>query len=151
MQPSGVRELSALLSAGAVTEFDKALLRSIHWFALAHQQRHRTTRVLALTTALETMLSRQKGSGLIATTVAEGVAFVSGSNYAERKEIKGQVLELYDIRSNISDGSVAEVTLADLQRLTVLTRDFLYQMVWSRREMKSRADLAAWIEQRRLS
>jgi len=148
---SGIEVLCRLLSSDSNTEFDKALLRSVHWFALAHQQTNRATRVLALTAALETLLTKPKGSGHIASTVAEGVAFTLRPDYPERKLIKKSVLALYGTRNNISHGSSTDVMVDDLRKLSILTREFLYQMIFARDLFKARQDVADWIEQKRLS
>jgi hypothetical protein len=48
------------------------------------------------------MLPKPKDGGLVAATVAEGVAFVLGSNYAEREPIRDQVIELGIIMPGIN-------------------------------------------------
>jgi hypothetical protein len=147
---SGWLRLSEILRSEKRSEFHKSLLASVHWFAHAQQQLDRPTRILALITALETMLNR-KDSGPIANTVAEGVAFLLATDLVTRKAVKSQVARLYGLRNKISHGSHGEILQEDLKRLSVLARDFIYQLVWFEEQFSTRAELAEWIETQRLS
>jgi hypothetical protein len=96
------------------------------------------------------MLNR-KDSGPIANTVAEGVAFLLATDLVTRKAVKSQVARLYGLRNKISHGSHGEILQEDLKRLSVLARDFIYQLVWFEEQFSTRAELAEWIETQRLS
>jgi hypothetical protein len=83
--------------------------------------------------------------------VAESVAFALADTLAERRAIKKRVVELYGLRSRISHGHTVQVPWTELLELTQITQDFLYQMVWTHGEFKTKTDLMEWIETKRLT
>ncbi|MEL6401631.1 MAG: hypothetical protein AAFR26_21530, partial [Cyanobacteria bacterium J06626_4] len=104
LEDSGANKVVSILNSGsAISDFEKAILRAVHWFSLSEKQRSNENKLLALVTCLETFLTSEHGNP-IRNTVAEGSALVLASTLENRKYIKHRINEFYKQRSSISHG-----------------------------------------------
>lgn len=152
MEAIGVFKIANLLKKpfNTLTDMEKTLLRSIHWFAIYQAQFENENKLLCLITCLETLFTPQ-GRDPIGTAIAEAVAFINSDTLAERKKIKKTVKEMYSLRSAISHGGYKAVSDTELDELLVVTRTLMLRMIARYDEFKSRGDLLNWIEEKKLS
>lgn len=102
LEASGSNKVVDILNLGnSISDFEKAILRAIHWFSFAEKQAGYENKVLALITCLETFLTSEYGSP-IRNTVAEGCAIFLESTLESRKYIKQRIKKFYKQRNSIS-------------------------------------------------
>jgi hypothetical protein len=145
-------ELSEVLtkSHDQVNEFEKILLRGIHWFACSQTQVERENKILNLTTCLEVFFTPEERDP-ISNSIAEGVALVLGKDLIERKHLKKRVKDLYSLRSKISHGKHKTVLDQDMIDLQGIAMSLLIKMTEWRKDFFSLSDLMNWLEERKLS
>lgn len=148
----GVSRLSELLRKPrtSLTGFEKALLRSVHWFASAYGQEEPENALLNLITSLEVLFTPRDRSP-IATSVAESAALVFGEDLESRLEIKRLVLARYNDRNKISHGGRLAVEESEVEQLMAVVGEVLVRMVERLDEFRSREAIAEWLEHVRLS
>ncbi len=104
--------ISDMLREGrALTDFETAIVRGVHWLGNASVQLERSNVLLNLTTVLETFLAPDSGDR-ISRTIAEGVALVLADGWEQRKRLRDKVRKLYDKRSVLSHGGLRKYWLA---------------------------------------
>jgi hypothetical protein len=145
-------EVVNILNMGnASSDFEKAILRAIHWFSLAEKQPGNENKILALITCLETFLTSEYGNP-IRNTVAEGSAIILEKTLDSRKYIKQRINEFYKQRSSISHGGGSKNILdSDIAELKKLVQLFIQNMIKRRSEFKARKDVLEWIDDQKLS
>jgi hypothetical protein len=148
----GLDTVSQLLnkSASALTDIERALLRSIHWFANAQIQGEAENRLLSTITCFEAMLTPDDNDP-ISNAIAEGAAIILGTNSESMKDIKKFIKLCYRKRSGVSHGGAKTVLNEELERLTILAGEFLTVMIRRKDEFGSRKDVFDWIETRKFS
>lgn len=132
MRKAGVFVLSDLCEESEGSQglpdksFHRALLQVLHWADISLDQPDNSSRMLALTVALETLFSY--GSSHVKSAVAEGTAMVISRDVAERKRISARIGKLYDKRSDVAHGRFASTpSFSDVRemenyvRLTIST------------------------------
>ena len=103
MEKLGIFAISEIMKKGKPTNFEDAVLRSVHWFSSAIQQPEIENAFLCLIIALETVFKAEPGNP-IANSVAEGVALLLSSDLEPRKRLKKTMKEYYGMRSGVSHG-----------------------------------------------
>ncbi len=96
-----------------VSEFEKAVIRAVHWFSNYQFQFESENKLLSLITALESLLTPKDGNP-IGTAIAEAVAIICSDELAARKRIKARFKDLYRNRSAVSHGGHKSVMDSDL-------------------------------------
>jgi hypothetical protein len=132
-----------------VNEFEKLLLRGIHWFARSQTQVEVENEFLNLTTCLEVFFTSEGGDP-ISNSIAEGVAFTLGKELAERKRLKRRVKKLYGLRSKVSHGGHSSILARDIIDLKSIAMSLLVKMVEWSKDFSSQKDLVNWIEEQKL-
>jgi hypothetical protein len=152
MRSIGVFEVAALLnkSASELTDYEKALVRGLHWAANAQTQVEPENELLNLVTALETYFTPRDRDPVTAA-IAEGVAFLLGKTKMERIALKKDTRVLYGRRSAVSHGGQTAVEPTDLFRLTEIARDVTKRLIEQRSEFTSRNDLLDWVEDKKMA
>lgn len=152
LKQTGANEVVDILNLGSViSDFEKAILRAIHWFSLAEKQSANENKLLALITCLETFLTSEFGNP-ISNTVAEGSAIILENNLANRKYVKQRIKEFYTHRSSISHGAGSKKILdSDIIELKKLVQSFIQNMIKRRNNFKTRKDVLEWIDDQKLS
>jgi hypothetical protein len=147
-----VFELSGILRKpnNELNEFEKSLLRGLHWFAGSQTQVEIENEFLNLTTCLEVFFT-PKGRDPISNSIAEGVALVLSKDLIERKNLKRRVKELYGYRSKVSHGKHISILNKDLDDLKQISMFLLVKMVERKEEFASIEDLINWLEEQKLS
>jgi hypothetical protein len=133
-----------------VNDFEKTLLRGIHWFASSQTQIEMENEFLNLTTCLEVFFTPEGGDP-ISNSVAEGVAFILGKDLATRKRLKHRVKKLYGYRSRISHGGHTDILNQDLFDLKHIAMNLLIKMIEWREKFVSRKELIDHLEYQKLS
>jgi hypothetical protein len=148
----GVFEVSDILRKPYedLNDFEKTLLRGIHWFADSQTQVKIENEFLNLVTCLEVFFTPDKGDP-ISSSIAEGTALLLGEDLKERKRIKRRVKELYSLRSQVSHGGHSSILNKDVVDLKFIAMKLLVKMIEWRETFKSRRNLIDWLEDKRLS
>jgi hypothetical protein len=152
MKKIGVFALSELLqkSGTSLSDFEKALLSSVHWFSTAQLQPEIESGYLALITSIEVLLAPRDGSP-IATSIAEALALLLGDNLEDRRYIKRYFKELYSKRSAVSHGGDKAILDTDYKSLVHFAMQLIQRLITRRIEFASRGDLLTHIEDLKLS
>lgn len=147
MRKIGFDIVSQLLSksASALTDIERALLRSIHWFANAQIQGEAENRLLSIITCFEAMLTPDDNDP-IAAAIADGVARIVGGDVDSRVSIKKLIKSYYKKRSAVSHGGAKAILDEELEQLTNLAGQFLTLMIHRKDEFITRKDFLDWIE-----
>ncbi len=151
LEGRGIGRLSLLLRKpySEVSDFEKSLLRSIHWFADCQFQFERENKLLSLITSIETLLTPRDGNP-IGTAIAEAVALICATDLKDRKRVKSRVKELYKQRSAVSHGGHKAAMDSDLAELLALVQKLVLWMIGRLGQFKSTKDLFEWIEDQKL-
>ncbi len=139
---------------GKMTDFEKTLLRGIHWFAISQAQFDKENEFLNLMTCLETFLT-SSGAALIspslANQVAEGAARLLTTELENRKALKKRIQSLYGIRSGVSHGGQKAILETDLEDLRNIAKELIFQMIERKDEFPTHKALLKWLDERRLA
>jgi hypothetical protein len=148
----GVFEVSDILRKPYedLNEFEKMLLRGIHWFADSQTQVKIENEFLNLVTCLEVFFTPDNGDP-ISNSIAEGTALLLGEDLKERKHLKSRVKDLYRHRSKVSHGGHSSILNKDVVDLKSIAMKLLVKMIKWRETFKSRKNLIDWLEDQRLS
>jgi hypothetical protein len=151
MDGIGVLAISGILqkSIHALTDFEKTLLRAIHWFANYQTQFENENRLLCLITCLETFFTPKDGNP-IGTAIAEAVALFTSDELAARKKIKRRVKDMYQLRSSVSHGGHTAVLDSQLREILEISRMLMERMIARREEFSDRDAVLTWVEEQKL-
>lgn len=152
MEILGVFKLSKILQKPepALSDLERVLLRSVHWFSSAQTQPEVENQFLSLTTAIETLLTPRDGNP-IGTAIAEGVAFLLAEGVDNRRAIVKRVKDLYRLRSALSHGGKKSILSDDVSTLTNIASSLIVRVIALAEELRSQKELLTWIEERRLT
>lgn len=131
------------------TDFEKIMLRAVHWFANAQIEQERENELLSLVTCLETFLTPKDGNP-IGTAIAEGTALLLEEDLEPRKHMKKRVKELYNMRSGVSHGGEKAIPDAKLEELRDITKRFVEKMIGMVDNFESQKALLQHIEDKKL-
>ncbi len=148
---SGAYEVLDILKIGnSINQFEKSILKAIHWFSLSEQQIEKQNKVLMLITCLETFLTQETGYP-IRLTVAEGTAMIIRDNLDDRKKLKKRINYFYKQRSSLSHGGSSNKILnSEIKELKGYVFSFIKTMIERRIEFKTCNELMDWLEDQRL-
>jgi Apea-like HEPN len=110
------------------SDFEKVLLRGVHWFANAQIQTERESELLNLITCLETFLT-PKDNNPIGTAIAEGTALLLEATLPDRKRMKRRVQQLYRLRSAVSHGGEKAIADSDIGDLREIAKRIMSKMI----------------------
>lgn len=152
LEDSGANEIVNILNMGSeISDFEKAVLRAVHWFSLAEKQLGNENKLLALITCLETFLTSEYGNS-IRNTVAEGSAIILANTLESRKYVKQRINEFYKQRSSISHGGGSKNILdSDIAELKELVQSFIQAMIKRKNEFQTRKNVLEWLDDQKLS
>jgi len=149
MKALGVFDVAKLLKKSTHGIFENLLLAGIHMFANAQNEVKIEYELLNLITCLEIFFT-QEGGAPIRATVADGVAFVAGSNLEERKTIKKKINNFYQKRSSFSHSGGTDITIKELVELYSIVSNLLVKLIVrikpGANSFSSKKDLTRWIE-----
>lgn len=149
----GVFKVAEILERadGKRTDFERTLLRAIHWFADALRQRDKENSFLSLMICLECFYTPKDAQQPIMATVAESAALVLGSNLEERKRLKKDVQTLYGIRSAITHGRRIMSASDHLYALQSIASRTIAHLTARAMEFTGTDGLLAWLEEMKFS
>lgn len=150
MEETGAFKLSDILAKPEkqLTDFEKTLLRTLHWFSSSLTQPEIENQLLNMITCLETLLTPRDGNP-IGTAIAEGVAILIRTGVENRKILKKKVQEIYRLRSAVSHGGKKEIFESDVKELREISRTLIMTMIKRKDEFKSQKELLNWIEEQK--
>lgn len=151
MEEIGAFKLSDIIAKPEkqLTDFEKTLLRALHWFSSSLTQHEIENQLLNMITCLETLLT-PRGSNPIGTAIAEGVAILIRTGVENRIILKKKVQEIYRLRSAISHGGKKEIFESDVKELREISKTLIKTMIKRKDEFKSQKELLDWIEKQKL-
>lgn len=158
MRKIGVFKLFNILAKRKqqLSNFEEALLRSIHWFSNHLGQHEIENQFLNLVTCLETLLT-PRDNDPISTAIAEGIAILSitsGDNrddmIKKRMDMKSRIKELYGKRSRISHGGSKQIFESEVRELRMIAKILIMEMIRRKDEFQSQKELLSWIEKQKL-
>lgn len=139
-----------------LSDFEEALLRSIHWFSNHLDQYEIENQFLSLVICLETLLT-PRNNDPTCNAIAEGIAILlitkvnSKDNvFDKRKALKSRVKKLYGKRSGISHGGKKQIFESEVRELEMIAKFLLMEMTRRKHEFQSQEKLLAWIEKQKL-
>ncbi len=130
-------------------EFERKLLKGIHWFACAQSYIEIENRFLNLITCLETLLTPKDGNP-IGTAIAEGVAILVANDLEARKKIKKRVKQLYSVRSAVLHGGKSKILESDINDALNITRSLIMVLIDRLDKFVKYNDLLNFIEAKKL-
>lgn len=137
-----------LLEKNELTDFEEAILTSIHWFSMSYEQREDENKLLNLMTSLEAFC---KDGFEIRKTISETVALVTSDDVDNRKKIKKFIMDRYKERSKISHGERQVISNGNLTDIRTTTKIFINKMIKNMKNIKGRDDLLKEIDNLKLS
>ncbi len=149
MKMIGIFRLSRMLQKDKMTNFEEAVLSSVHWFSNSQMKAGPEDQLLNLITCLEIILTPMDRDPII-QSVAEGIAIIIGRNAADRKKRIKQVRELYGKRSSLSHHGKGKVNDKDLWRLKQIALSLLRSVIDKSDEFKTLKEFHKWLEYRRM-
>lgn len=148
MEQIGLLKVAALLACPEKqTDFERHLLRGIHWFAASQTQVERENELLNLMTCLETFLSDGK---FITNAVAVGTAHLLAIELDARRDIKRKLQDLYGMRSGVSHGGQKAILEQNLVELRAIAKALIFQLITRKDEFLTKKAFAYWLEERQL-
>jgi hypothetical protein len=150
MTDIGVFELSDLICKQDKTDFEKVIMRAVHWLASAQTQNENGNALLNLVTSLETFFKAEAGTPITAT-ISEGVAFLTSSGVDDRRERKRRVASFYEKRSKLTHEGDALITDSDIHELTLIARDLTITMIRNQDKFRDHKQFKNWLEDQKLS
>lgn len=147
----GVMRLSQMLQrrASELTEFERAVLYSIHWFSNAQVQTSAEGRLLDLMICLESLLTPEDREP-IGSAIAEGTALLIANELDSRKAVKRTIKQLYGKRSSVSHGGETVVHEREVRQLELIAGTLLAKMIERAKDFRTRRELLQWIEDEKL-
>lgn len=151
LRECGVEDVSAILTkpVSSLSDFERVLLRAIHWFGNALAQPQPENELLSLVTCLEVFLTPRDGNP-IGAAIAEGVALLLETTLERRKTLKKRVKELYGKRSGVSHGGEKAVLESDLAELREIVRKMIRRMISLNTTVPTQKRLLELIEDQKL-
>lgn len=134
----------------SLNDFEKVLLRTIHWYATHTIQEELENKLLNLITSLETLLT-PRDNNPIGTAIAEGTAILVTEGVDNRRKLKKRMQELYRLRSAVSHGGKKSVNETDIIELRWIVSNLIVTLIHKLSEFNSQKDLLDWIEEQKLS
>ncbi len=148
MEQIGIFKVAQILEKPSKqTEFERTLLRGIHWFATSQTQVEGENELLNLITCLETFLADGKS---ITNAVAVGAAHLLAKRLETRKVLKKKLHDLYGMRSGVSHGGQKAVLEQHLIELRAIAKELISQMIERKDEFPTQKSFASWLEERQL-
>ncbi len=129
MNEAKVFEASQIIKKGEVsqTNFERTILRSIHWFANAQTPMQPEYVLLSLMSSIEAFLNPPGEHEKVTTAIIEGVAALGGMQ--GYKYTKKRIEELYAKRSALSHGDRTEILERDISELRAIAFYIIHQMI----------------------
>jgi Apea-like HEPN len=148
MESAGFAALQHMASAefATLTDFQKALLRSVHWLVSSLDGSSNEERLLRLVTALECVLTPREGTP-IGTAIAEAIALLLQESFEARKDIKKRAKNLYGKRSAVSHGGDKAASDDEVLWLEEVSFGLLQRLIRRHDEFDSRQDLFDYVEE----
>lgn len=113
-----------LLKKSQLTEIEKRLINSIEWIGKAVLELDKSKSLIQFVIAIESMLHYDEKAFVtpsIVSQLSDSLAFITKSDFEERKAISKSFKDIYQKRSAISHGASKKILFSDLE--TILSND----------------------------
>jgi hypothetical protein len=144
----GVFKLSEILMKPHKNEFELSLLRFLHWISDSYMHTEPENQLLSLMVGLETVF----GSG--ANGIGFGVAIIVEKELDSRKNMKQEILRLYNLRNKVVHGSKScNVTNTDIFSLRGIVVKLMVSLlgILEEKKINRKEDLKILVEEGQLS
>jgi hypothetical protein len=142
-----IPDIANLYKSTSVSDFEKTILRSLNWFAIAHNQIESKNAFLNLVICLETILKpRHQTGNSITEDISNGVAVLLGSTQSSCEQYKKRAKDIYGTRSGISHGGEKKVSLAKLNELHYIVQNVIEKIIEKRGTFSTQEELTDWIQ-----
>lgn len=115
MQEIGIFSLSEALKKDYPTDFEKSLIRTIHWFSMALTQDETENAFLLLIIALECLFKVRSKS--ISFTIRNSTALLISKNSGEKEKNSKLMQKFYRHRGFVAHGTEIKISDLDLYKL----------------------------------
>jgi Apea-like HEPN len=161
MREIGFFQVSDIIKKKQRSEIEQAILDGLHWFAISQVQTKKEIELVSLTMCLENFLTTEKKGK--AEAISEGCAILLEGDLKARKQLKKQVVQIYDCRSEIVHGGFVQRRVSrskthscrhlgsHLEDLRAIANDVIITLIKRSTEFKTRDELRSWIEDQKLS
>lgn len=151
MEGIGVFKISELLRKfeNELSDFEKTLLRSLHWYASAQTQSELENKLLNLITCIEVLLT-PRDSTPNGTFIAENIVILLIKDIEKRMFWKERILYIYKLRNAVSHGGEKGILESDVYQLQFITHKLINYMIDHKEEFDSRKALFDLLELKRL-
>ncbi len=136
------------ISGSSAEPFQITLLRGIHWFACSQTQVELENKFINIMFCLETLLSQQNYP--VGTVIGENLAILIEENKDQRINIKKDIKDCYDKRSDVVHGRASDITSEKLLKIADYAGRLIRILIKRKDEFKSRKELDEWLEIYRL-
>jgi hypothetical protein len=140
LEQLGIFRVSEALARFRCTNLEEAIIRSMHWFSVATCQDDKSNTFLLLVVSLEALFKQAQGAS-IASTVAEGSAFLLGESKDQRLEISKLVRKFYGMRSSVAHSGRSSFSEIDLDRLMLIVLGVMLEVVSRTDKLRTQDDL----------
>lgn len=149
---AGVIVLSETLSReiDQLSQWEKDLLRAVHWFAASQTQVELEIRLLNLITAMEALVTGPRERTQIKSKVSRRAALLTLSNDEERMQVESFIRNMYRARSDLAHGKNTLVLESDVSRLRNIAAQLITILVHRKHDLSSKKELFELLEQKRL-
>ena len=160
IEPSGAEKvgfyrINEILAKDDRSQIEERILASVQWAgrAAVKQQQRPEEAFLHYAIALETIMLGRQENKEIAYKLRMRTALLAGETLEKRTEIKKEVRDLYDIRSEIVHSGHYEVTDADVGKISKLTIACIKRILTEKpfTSMTKEQEIDNWFDQAMLS
>lgn len=149
---SNISKLIEIISKNhnELNDFEKKILKAVHWYSLATLHIDSENKLLNLITALESVFT-VKERGPISSFVPEAVAIILANTLEARKSIKKRINEFYKQRNKITHSGKVSILEQDTNALESFVFTTLDSLLADLGKFSTTDELWEWIEDQRLS
>lgn len=131
------------------TEFESALLTSMHWIADSGRQTSPPNKITSAVTAVELFFTIHDAP--IRRDVAEGAAIVVGQTPKARRDLERMVTRAYSERSGVSHRGERKIADQSVNEIRLLALNLLARMCRLKPRFKKVSDVRDWLAELRLA
>lgn len=151
MDRVGVFKISDILKKPSkISNFEQTILLGVHWFADSQIQTKLENEFLSLMICLEIFLTPNDKRDPISTSIAEAIAIILKPEN-ERKALKTEIKEYYDMRSNIVHGREVKIKQEEVDKLKEQLKQLIQFMIRQKDDFNSKEDLMELISEYKLA
>lgn len=155
MQKHSFSVISGLLTKKSqkLSQFERQILRAIKWYGNAVDMADPVLKFINYAIVLEVLLSKQQRDSdrTITDKLAEGASFLLRKKYADRKDMRDIIKNLYGIRSSIVHGGKHFVEDKYIRQIEWIGLILILKLLKNLNKFDTKDVLLNWVDKKRLS